>query len=93
MTPNLFQISLHKGLALWVKFGANNILKYFLIFPRKQDSTFRANCVIGDNLHDVPSCFPGKIRKILSFAELAQRVAMVKFESRRLKSISRGQVL
>ena len=36
--------------ALWVKFSADDILKVFflcflLIFPRKQDLTFHANCL------------------------------------------------
>ena len=33
--------------ALWVKFSADDILEiFFLIFPRKQDMTFHANCFL-----------------------------------------------
>ena len=39
-----------KYLALWVKFSAGDVLKYFLLFPRKQILLFHAN---GDNLHEM----------------------------------------
>ena len=32
-------------LSLWVNFSADDILKYFLIFPRKQNLAFHANCL------------------------------------------------
>ena len=41
ITPKEFSIHL----ALWVKFSADNILKYFLIFPEHQDLPFHANCL------------------------------------------------
>ena len=43
-----------QALALWVKFSADDVLKYLLlIFLRKQDPTFLANCLHGDNLHEM----------------------------------------
>ena len=47
----------------------------FLIFPRKQDLTFHANCLqIACN---IKSCFLGKISSIWSSAEFAQTVVNV----------------
>ena len=41
----------------------------FLIFPRKQDLTFHANCLHWRQFAwTVKSCFPGKIRKIFQYA-------------------------
>ena len=39
-------------LSCWVKLLADNILNFFLIFPRKQDLTLHTNC-LGDNLYEV----------------------------------------
>ena len=42
----------HYRLALWVKFSAEDILKYAFIFPNKQDLTFYWEIVSnGDNMH------------------------------------------
>ena len=59
--------------ACWVKTSADDILKYFfLVFPRKQDLTFCANCQI---------LFSGKNNNInLSSAEIAHRVVKVKIK-------------
>ena len=58
------------------KFSADDILKYFfLIFPRKQDLTFHANCLLKCQI-----LFSGKNKKNiinLSSAENAQRVVKV----------------
>ena len=43
-------VGLFQRLALWVKFLADNILKYFFSFPRKQVLTLHAN---GLPLHKV----------------------------------------
>ena len=53
-----------------------------LIFPRKQDMTFHANCLHWRQFAwNVKSCFLGKIRKrspVMSPAESAKRVLKVK---------------
>ena len=54
---------------------------FFLIFPRKQDLTFHANCLQGDNLHEMSDPVYVKNKKNiinLSSAENAQRVVKVK---------------
>ena len=49
--------------ALWVKFSADDILKYFFS-PRKQDLTFHANCLQWRKFAwNVKSCFLVKICK------------------------------
>ena len=69
-----------KHLALWVKFTGDNILKYFfLIFPRKQDLTFYANCLHWRQFAwNVKSSFLGKNISTLSSVEFAHRVVKVK---------------
>ena len=58
-------------LALWVKFSAADILKYFSYFPRKQILTFHANCLQWRQFAwNVKSCFLGKIIKASSFCHL-----------------------
>ena len=57
--------NLHRKLAYWVKNSTDDILKYFfLIFPRKQDLTFHANCPQSRQFAcNVKAYFLGKIRK------------------------------
>ena len=49
----------------------------FLIFPRKQHLTFHANCLLGDNLHEMAKLFSGKNITNLLSAESARCVAKV----------------
>ena len=74
------QLSIN-GLALRVKSSADNILKcFFLIFLRKQDLIFHANCLQWRQFAWDVNCLLGKIIKTiinLSSAELAQRVVKV----------------
>ena len=59
------------------QFSADGILKYFLIFLRKQDSTFHANCL------QVTNCFLEQIRKlswIFCLLKIAQRVLSINFQ-------------
>ena len=62
-------------------FTRQHIEMVFLFFPKKQDLTFHANCLIGDNLHKVSNpVFLRKIRKNimnLSSVEFVQRVVKV----------------
>ena len=53
--------------ACWVKFQQTT---YLNIFPRKQDLTFHANCLQGDNLHEISSLFSGKNKKISKYSLL-----------------------
>ena len=69
-------------IAFWVKFSADDILKYFLLFPRKQDLTFDANCLHWRHLAwTVKACFLGGKKKKnitnLSSAESVQGVVKV----------------
>ena len=54
---------------------------FFSFFPRNQDLTFHANCLQGDNLHEMSDPVYVKNKKNiinLSSAENAQRVVKVK---------------
>ena len=62
-------------------FSRQHLEIFFLIFPRKQDLTFHANCLQGDNLHEMSDPVYAKNKKNiinLSSAENAQRVVKVK---------------
>ena len=44
---------------------------FFFTFPRKQDMTFHANCLPGDNLHEMSKpVFWEKIKKVSSVCHL-----------------------
>ena len=47
-----FRANLHHSQG---KFSRRQIDSIFLIFSRKQDLTFHANCLHGDNLHEMSS--------------------------------------
>ena len=56
------EINLYHSLGI---FSRRQIDDIFLIFPRKQDMTFHANCLLRRQFAwNVISCFLGKIRKI-----------------------------
>ena len=46
------------------KISADDILKYF----SQKDLTFHANCLQGDNLHEISSLFSGKNKKISKYS-------------------------
>ena len=73
---------LFKCLACWVKFSADNILKYFfLIFPRKQTLTFHENCLSRQFSWNVKVYFLWRNKKnIISLpsVESAQQVLKIK---------------
>ena len=51
------------------KFFSRRCFFFFFLsyFPRKQDVTFHANCLNGDNLHEMSNLFLGKIIKLSPF--------------------------
>ena len=61
-------------------FSRRHIEIIFLFFPRKQALTFHANCLQGDNLHEMLNLvfWENKKNINLSSAESAQRVVKVK---------------
>ena len=60
--------------ALWVKISADNILRYFSYYPRKQVLTFHANCLHWRQFAwNIKTCFLGKIRKISSTCRLLKQ--------------------
>ena len=85
-TSNLFwKGSIHITLTLSTpgkNFSRRHFEIFFLIFPRKQNLTFHANCLQWRQFAwNVKFCYLGKIRKniiSLSSAELAKRVVKVK---------------
>ena len=57
------------------------LMTLFLLFPRKQDLIFHANCLIGDNLHELLNpVFYEKIRKLFlcRLLKILPRVLSVK---------------
>ena len=38
---------------LWANLTDGKLMTFFLFFPRKQDLTCHANCLPGDNLHEM----------------------------------------
>ena len=58
----ILYINLYHSLGIFSRWQTDDI---FLIFPRKQDLTFQANCLLRRQFAwNVKSCFLGKIRKI-----------------------------
>ena len=56
-------------------FSRQQFYNIFLFYPEKRLWQFMQIVSLGDNFHEMSKPFPGKIRKIMSPAKFAHRVA------------------